>query len=213
MRGTEDSGGDGERGNVEERVGERKALTFALARFPIPRYTRLSRRCTSVRIILSSSLLSSVSSVSILLNAALYCSPSSCLYAWMRRTNRDRKDGGTYNPINRVSRLCLRNIRFSCFAQAMFWVRTSIWIGWLSGMELKKSRSVLTVESVESVRRGGGEGGWGRTELRGFSFCGRGRHVSPRLRKDFCYAFRIPTCNQSLIRIQKGSVSALFTHF
>jgi hypothetical protein len=47
--------------------------TFALAGFPIPRYTRLSRRWTSVRIILSSRRLSSVRSVSISARAGLYC--------------------------------------------------------------------------------------------------------------------------------------------
>ena len=53
--------------------------TLAFARLPIPRYTRLLRRWTSVRIILSSRRLSSVRRVSIRARAAGCCRLSSWL--------------------------------------------------------------------------------------------------------------------------------------
>lgn len=56
-----------------------KIGTLDFARFPKPRYTRLSRRCTSVRIILSSRRFSSVKRVSMRERAGLYCWASSCL--------------------------------------------------------------------------------------------------------------------------------------
>ena len=66
----------GEVGLGEKRMEE---LTFDLAMFPIPRYTLLSRRWTSVRIILSSKRLSSVRRVSIRASAGWYCFDSSWL--------------------------------------------------------------------------------------------------------------------------------------
>ena len=68
--------GYGGRGGEEE---EWRELTFDLAMFPIPRYTLLSRRWTSVRIILSSRRFSSVRRVSIRASADWYCFDSSWL--------------------------------------------------------------------------------------------------------------------------------------
>lgn len=70
------SGGRGETRDLGQR-GWRD--TFAFGKFPMPRYTRLSRRKTSVRIILSSRRLSSVRRVSMSTSAGLYCCVSSCL--------------------------------------------------------------------------------------------------------------------------------------
>lgn len=62
---------------IDEEREKGRHLTFALAMLPMPRYTRLSRRCTSVRIVLSSSRFSSVRSVSMRVSAGLYCWDSS----------------------------------------------------------------------------------------------------------------------------------------
>lgn len=49
-------------------------------------------------------------------------------------------------PTSRVSRLCLRNTRFSALAHAMLSVRVLIWVSRLLGMAEKKSRRVRTGE-------------------------------------------------------------------
>jgi hypothetical protein len=51
---------------------------------------------------------------------------------------------GTHNPTSRVSRFCFRKIRFSDLAQSTFSLVASMTVALLSGMELKKSRSVRT---------------------------------------------------------------------
>jgi len=71
--------GKRERGKWEGGEKGENRETLALAMFPIPRYTLLSRRCTSVRIILSSKRLSSVRRVSIRASAGWYCFDSSWL--------------------------------------------------------------------------------------------------------------------------------------
>ena len=130
----------------EVAVGMRKkGRTFALGKFPIPLYTRLSSRCTSVSIILSSNRRSSVRRVSMSAIAGLYCCVSSCLCAYVS-THTGCAEGsvGTHKAASLVSRLCLRNIRFSCFAHSMFVLSTSICVAWLSGICAKKSSSVRT---------------------------------------------------------------------
>lgn len=77
--------------------------TLDLGKLPIPRYTRLSSRCTSVRIILSSSRFSSVSSVSIRDSAALYCSVSSCLEARVFQCNPEHGRIGEGSQANQAS--------------------------------------------------------------------------------------------------------------
>jgi hypothetical protein len=67
--------------SVYRQMRGKRPFTFALDMLPMPRYTRLSRRCTSVRIILSSSRFSSVRRVSMRASAGLYCWASS----WLQR--------------------------------------------------------------------------------------------------------------------------------
>jgi hypothetical protein len=50
----------------------------------------------------------------------------------------------THSAISRVSRLCLRKIRFSRFAHSMLSSKTVDCISWLSGIAAKKSSRVRT---------------------------------------------------------------------
>ena len=104
---------------------------------------RLSRRWTSVKIILSSSRLISVRRLSIKVRAAEFWSVSSCLEIISRGRIRRNE---TYSATSRVSRLCFKNIRFSFFAHSMLSLSVFIWTCWLSGIELKKSNRVRTIQ-------------------------------------------------------------------
>jgi hypothetical protein len=59
---------------------------------------------------------------------------------WTGRVGKD----GAHRAMSRVSRLCLRKMRFSRCAHAMLSVSTEDWISWLSGIAPKKSSSVRT---------------------------------------------------------------------
>ena len=84
---------------IQQECFGRHTLAFANSPTPSPRSTRLSRRWTLVRTILSSSRLSSVRKVSIRASAYMYCWYSSCAFRFCRSEDRvkDRKDE-THKP-------------------------------------------------------------------------------------------------------------------
>jgi hypothetical protein len=59
----------------------------------------------------------------------------------------------TNRPTSRVSKECLRKIRFSLLAHAILSTRVSIWICRLLGMGAKKSRRVRTFILVNGRMR------------------------------------------------------------
>lgn len=129
-------------------------LTFDLERFPMPRYTRLSRRWTSVNIILSSRRLSSTSSVSIRARAGLYFCVSSCLtwrsvsaYFCQSEMRLTRLRGASPNCASRISASpslpiqCCRLIRPFVFVASQVSVQSSPEESGLSGISINTLRA------------------------------------------------------------------------
>lgn len=95
----------------------------------------------------------------------------------------------SYSPTSRVSRLCLRKMRFSERAHSMFSFSTVICVSLEFGMASKKSRRVRTSNAmspkcIKRYREG-------LTELGSLRFSS-GRHERPRKHNDLSQAVRIP---------------------